>query len=140
MTGAADVTVGAAGEACDGADVAGVGFERAPWDGDALTEAAADEVLAALARVDARIIYVAATPPSQRVLFRRVKQTGERYGAGFAWLAGQHKRAKVADFTKAPISVVCHSFRLILRRAIIPRSALERERLSSEGARAEQPS
>ena len=64
----------------------GVGF--VDESGGALTEAAADEVLASLAAVDARVIYVAATPASQRALFRRVKQTGERYGAGFAWLTG----------------------------------------------------
>ena len=41
--------------------------------------------------------------------------------------------------SKAPISVVFHSFRLIFRRMIISRSDLERVRLSLERARAEQP-
>ena len=41
-------------------------------------------------------------------------------------VAGQHKRAKF-PMSKAPISAIFHSFRLIFGRAIISRSGLEAE-------------
>ena len=50
--------------------------------------------------------------------------------------AGQHKRAKFPT-SKAPISAVFHSFRLILGRAIISRNGLEAWMLFPERARAE---
>ena len=49
---------------------------------------------------------------------------------------GQHKRAKFPT-SKAPISAVFHSFRLILGRAIISRNGLEAWMLFPERARAE---
>ena len=52
--------------------------------------------------------------------------------------AGQEKGAKFPT-SKAPISVVFHSFWLILGRVIISRTGLDRERLSLERARAERP-
>ena len=51
---------------------------------------------------------------------------------------GQEKGAKIPT-SKAHIPVVFHSFWLIFRRVIISRNGLERERLSSERARAERP-
>ena len=49
------------------------------------------------------------------------------------------KRVRHWPTSKAPISVVFHSFRLIFGRVIISRNGLERERLSLERARAERP-
>ena len=40
------------------------------------------------------------------------------------WLPGQHKRAKFPT-SKAPISAVFHSFRLIFGRAIVSRNGLD---------------
>ena len=51
---------------------------------------------------------------------------------------GQEKGAKFPT-SKAPISVVFHSFWLIFGRVIISRNGLDRERLSLERARAERP-
>ena len=51
-------------------------------------------------------------------------------------LAGQQKRAKFPT-SKAPISAVFHSFRLIFGRAIISRNGLEAWTLFPERARAE---
>ena len=51
-------------------------------------------------------------------------------------LSGQEKRAKF-PISKAPISAVFHSFRLIFGRAIISRNGLEAWMLFSERARAE---
>ena len=56
----------------------------------------------------------------------------------FALHTGQEKGANIPT-SKARISVVFHSFRLMLRRAIISRSNLERGRLSLERARVERP-
>ena len=53
-----------------------------------------------------------------------------------AWTAGQEKRAKFPT-SKAPISAVFHSFRLIFGRAIISRNGLEAWMLFPERARAE---
>ena len=53
-----------------------------------------------------------------------------------AWDAGQEKRAKFPT-SKAPISAVFHSFRLIFGRAIIPRNGLEAWMLFPERACAE---
>ena len=56
-----------------------------------------------------------------------------------AWLdAGQEKRAKFPT-SKAPISAVFHSFRLIFGRAIISWNGLEAWMLFPERARAEHP-
>ena len=55
-----------------------------------------------------------------------------------ASVPGQEKGAKFPT-SKAPISVVFHSFRLVFGRVIISRNGLERERLSLERARAERP-
>ena len=61
----------------------------------------------------------------------------EREPAAVASLGpGQQKRAKFPT-SKAPISAVFHSFRLIFGRAIIPRSALEAWMLFLERVRAE---
>ena len=51
-------------------------------------------------------------------------------------MAGQQKRAKFPT-SKAPISAVFHSFRLIFGRAIISRDGLAAWMLLSERARAE---
>ena len=51
-------------------------------------------------------------------------------------ISGQHKRANFPT-SKAPISAVCHSFRLIFGRAIISRNGLEAWMLFLERARAE---
>ena len=59
-----------------------------------------------------------------------------RTAVSCALASGQQKGAKIPT-SKAPISVVFHSFRLIFPRAIISRSNLERGRLSLERARAE---
>ena len=53
-----------------------------------------------------------------------------------AYKAGQQKRAKFPT-SKAPISAVFHSFRLIFGRAIISRNGLEAWMLFLERARAE---
>ena len=52
------------------------------------------------------------------------------------WLPGQQKRAKFPT-SKAHISAVFHSFRLIFGRAIISRNGLEAWMLFPERARAE---
>jgi len=52
--------------------------------------------------------------------------------------AGQQKRAKFPT-SKAPISAIFHSFRLIFGRAIISRNGLDAWMLFSERARAEHP-
>ena len=49
------------------------------------------------------------------------------------------KRVRHWPTSKAPISVVFHSFWLIFRRVIISRNGLDRDRLSLERARAERP-
>ena len=63
---------------------------------------------------------------------------GERYHHCDAYrsFAGQHKRAKFPT-SKAPISAIFHSFRLIFGRAIISRNGLEAWMLFPERARAE---
>ena len=53
-----------------------------------------------------------------------------------AWFSGQQKRAKFPT-SKAPISAVFHSFRLIFGRAIISRKSLEAWMRFPERARAE---
>ena len=76
--------------------------------------------------------------------FERVRETlgiDEWLVFGGSWGSTQgSKRVRRWPTSKAPISVVSHSFRLMFRRAIISRSDLERERLSLERARAAQPS
>ena len=57
-------------------------------------------------------------------------------GDAASCLSGQHKRAKFPT-SKAPISAVLHSFRLIFGRAIISRNGLEACMLFPERARAE---
>ena len=49
----------------------------------------------------------------------------------FRMTPGQQKGATLANFTKAPISVEFHSFRLFFGRAIISRSGLEASMFSS---------
>ena len=62
------------------------------------------------------------------------KRAGRRLDVGSA--PGQEKRAKFPT-SKAPISAVFHSFRLIFGRAIISRNGLEAWMLFPERARAE---
>ena len=52
-------------------------------------EAASAVILSQLPEnVDARIVYIAARPDSQRPIFEQVKKTGKMYGTGYAWLSG----------------------------------------------------
>jgi len=78
---------------------------------------------AALAAVEGRIGELCDASPTRTVLCAKLA-------------SGQEKRAKFPT-SKAPLSVVFHSFRLIFGRAIIPRKSLEAWMLFLERARAE---
>ena len=75
-----------------------------------------------------------ATPLVARVEFFEPARASEKASTWFS--PGQQKRAKFPT-SKAPISAVYHSFRLIFGRAIISRSALEAWVLFPKRARAE---
>ena len=67
-----------------GSDLKGVRFDES----GGLTASKADDILDALDDADARIVYVAAHPADQSILFERIKQTQKLYGTGYAWLSG----------------------------------------------------
>ena len=66
-----------------GADLVGVRFDDAT-----LTADLADAILDELVAVGAKIIYIAAYPADQRIIYERIKQTEKCYGAGYAILSG----------------------------------------------------
>ena len=72
------------------------------------------------------------------VIWAACLSTGVGYVV-FGWLGAGRETGAKCPTSKAPSSTVFHSFRLILGRAIIPRSALEAWVLSPEQSRAEHP-
>ena len=70
------------------------------------------------------------------MLLEQVSNLSENFTADSPRLAGQDKRAKFPT-SKAPLSAVSRSFRLIFGRAIISRNGLEAWMLFPKRARAE---
>ena len=66
-----------------GTDLKGVRFDES----GGLTASEADDILDALDDADARIVYIAAQPADQQMMFERIKQTQKLNGTGYAWLS-----------------------------------------------------
>ena len=88
-----------------------------------------------------KTVRLAKTPRDVPAIFDEFRIDEDQIGDKFLCQehlpgSGQQQRAKFPT-SKAPISAVFHSFRLIFGRAIIPRSALDAWMLFPERARAE---
>ena len=106
---------------------------------DALEERATDLALEnerLTVEDDALHAKVRAAEDRADALARRLEAADARLDAARRSRPGQHKRAKFPT-SKAPLSAVFHSFRLIFGRAIISRNGLEAWMLFPERARAE---